>query len=174
MTLSMPPTPPTSDTLGAGGILGVILLAEILDLLDSTIIMWPAPRSRDLGGAVSTIQWIAAGYTWPSASAGDRRAARRPLGRRRMFIIGATGSPRCQSPVRWRGPGDADQLPGAAGCARRDAAAQGLGVMRAVFPVNELGKAFSTFGPVIGWPRSAGRFVRRRPDRLDAGAPAGG
>jgi EmrB/QacA subfamily drug resistance transporter len=162
MTSSVPETtttvPPADDDADAGHpwrwrILGVILLAEILDLLDSTIINVAGPSVRaDLGGAVSTIQWIAAGYTLAfgvllviGGRLGDR------WGRRRMFIIGATGftamSVACalaQSPemlISFR------VLQGALGAMLLP---QGLGVMRAVFPAHELGKAFSTFGPVIG------------------------
>jgi EmrB/QacA subfamily drug resistance transporter len=134
-------------------ILAVVLAAEILDLLDSTIINVAAPSIRaDLGGAVSTIQWIAAGYTLAfgvllviGGRLGDR------FGRRRMFLIGATGftamSVACalaQNPQMLIG---FRVLQGALGAMLLP---QGLGVLRSVFPPAELGKAFTSFGPVMG------------------------
>jgi EmrB/QacA subfamily drug resistance transporter len=134
-------------------ILAVVLMAEVLDLLDSTVVTVAAPSVRaDLGGAVSTVQWIAAGYTLAfgvllviGGRLGDR------FGRRRMFLIGAAGfttmSLACAlatSPsmlISFR------VLQGAFGAVL---VPQGLGVIRSVFPERETAKAFSAFGPVIG------------------------
>src|SRR2546429_9924037 len=74
-------------------VLGIVLAAEIMDLLDSTVVNIAAPTIRkDLGGTYAAIQWIAAGYTlaFPAmlitaARLGDI------LGRKRMFLVGAAG-----------------------------------------------------------------------------------
>src|SRR2546421_3441813 len=45
-------------------VLAIVLAAEIMDLLDSTVVNIAAPTIRkDLGGTYAAIQWIAAGYT---------------------------------------------------------------------------------------------------------------
>ena len=74
-------------------VLAVVLVAEIMDLLDSTVITIAAPTVRaDLGGGTSTMQWWAAGYTLAfgvlmivGGRLGDI------FGRRRVFIIGIAG-----------------------------------------------------------------------------------
>src|SRR3954451_8450376 len=74
-------------------ILAVVLMAEVLDLLDATVVNVAAPSIRaDLGGALSMMQWIAAGYTLAFAVLlviGGRLGDR--YGRRRMFLVGAVG-----------------------------------------------------------------------------------
>ena len=152
-------------------ILAVVLMAEVLDLLDSTIVNVAGPSIRtDLGGAISTIQWIAAGYTLAfgvllviGGRLGDR------WGRRRMFIIGAAGftamSVLCavaQSPEMLIG---VRVLQGAFGAVLLP---QGLGTMRSVFPPEQLGKAFSSFGPVIGLSAVCGPILAGALVDLDA------
>ena len=45
-------------------VLAIVLVAEIMDLLDSTVITIAAPTVRhELGGSTATMQWWAAGYT---------------------------------------------------------------------------------------------------------------
>src|SRR5690242_12636762 len=74
-------------------VLAVVLIAEVMDLLDSTVITIAAPTVRaDLGGGESTMQWWAAGYTLAfgvllivGARLGDI------FGRRRVFVVGITG-----------------------------------------------------------------------------------
>ena len=45
-------------------VLAIVLVAEVMDLLDSTVITIAAPTVRaELGGGTSTMQWWAAGYT---------------------------------------------------------------------------------------------------------------
>jgi EmrB/QacA subfamily drug resistance transporter len=134
-------------------ILAVVLAAEILDLLDATVVNVAAPSIRDdLGGAVSTIQWIAAGYTLAfgvllvvGGRLGDR------WGRRRMFLIGAVGftvaSVACAAATSTQMLISFRVLQGALGAVLIP---QGLGVIKAVFPPDQLGKAFGAFGPVVG------------------------
>ena len=69
----------------------VVLAANVMDLLDSTIINVAAPSvHHSLGGGATTIQWLSAGYTLAFAVlliAGARLGD--ILGRRRLFLIGS-------------------------------------------------------------------------------------
>ena len=134
-------------------VLAIVLAAEIMDLLDSTVVNIAAPTIRkDLGGTYSAIQWIAAGYTLAFAVmlvTGGRLGD--IVGRRRMFLIGAAGftisSVLCafaQSPEMLIG---SRVLQGALGAIMIP---QGFGVIKMIFPVSELAAAFGAFGPVMG------------------------
>ena len=72
---------------------GRVLTAEIMDLIDGTVVGIAAPSIRaDLGGDGATIQWIAAGYTLAFAVGlitGGRLGDL--YGRRRMFLLGLVG-----------------------------------------------------------------------------------
>src|SRR5436190_21305942 len=132
-------------------VLAVILAAEVMDLLDSTVVNIAAPTIRkDLGGTYAAIQWIAAGYTLAFAvmlvTAGRLGDI---LGRRRMFLVGAAGfalsSVLCafaQSPEMLIG---SRVLQGALGAVMIP---QGFGVIKMIFPASELAAAFGAFGPV--------------------------
>ena len=152
-------------------ILAVVLMAEVLDLLDATVVNVAGPSIRaELGGGVSTIQWIAAGYTLAfgvllviGGRLGDR------FGRRRMFLIGAVGftsasvaSALATSPEMLIG---FRILQGALGAVL---VPQGLGVIKSVFPAEQLGKAFSAFGPVIGLSAVCGPILAGALIDLDA------
>ncbi|MGW6917303.1 MFS transporter [Kitasatospora sp. NPDC054939] len=133
--------------------LGVILAAEVMDLLDATIVGVASPViQRELGGSESQIQWISAAYTLAfavllitGARLGDL------LGRKRLFITGAAGftaaSVLCATAT---GPGlliGARTLQGLFGALLIP---QGLGLIKAMFPPKEVGAAFGLFGPVLG------------------------
>ncbi len=75
------------------GVLAVVLAAQCMDLMDSTIVdvFGPSIR-RDLGGAASTLQWFSAAYTLAfavllvtGARLGDI------FGRRPLFLVGSAG-----------------------------------------------------------------------------------
>ncbi len=74
-------------------VLAVVLAADVMDLMDSTIVNVAGPSiRRDLGGGTSTLQWLSAAYTLAfavllvtGARLGDI------FGRRRLFLIGAAG-----------------------------------------------------------------------------------
>src|SRR5262249_45438136 len=74
-------------------VLAIVLVAEIMDLLDSTVITIAAPTIRsELGGGTATMQWWAAGYTLAfgvlmivGGRLGDM------FGRRRVFLVGIAG-----------------------------------------------------------------------------------
>jgi MFS family permease len=92
-------------------VFAVVLAANIMDLMDATIVNGAGPSIRAaLGAGPATLQWLPAGYTlafavflMTGARLGDM------LGRRRLFLIGSGGftlmsaagssSPRC-SPYR--------------------------------------------------------------------------
>jgi EmrB/QacA subfamily drug resistance transporter len=134
-------------------ILAVILAAECMDLLDSTIVNVAAPSiHRELHTSSTSLQWIVGGYAL-SIAVGLMVGGRLGdiFGRRRMFLLGAAGftiasvlcgiSPNTGSLIGFR------LLQGALGALMLP---QGLGVIREVFPPEEVTNAFAIFGPVIG------------------------
>jgi EmrB/QacA subfamily drug resistance transporter len=134
-------------------ILYVILVAECMDLLDSTIVNVAAPAIRaQLDASTSALQWIVGGY--PLAIAVGLIAGGRLgdlYGRRRMFVVGTAGftvaSMLCA--VAWS-PGSLIAFRLLQGLLGAVMLPQGLGLLRAVFPPSEMPKAFSVFGPVLG------------------------
>lgn len=134
-------------------ILAVVLLAEIMDLLDGTIVNVAAPTIRtDLGASSTALQWIVGGY--PLAIAVGLITGGRLgdlYGRRRMFIIGCAGftvaSALCALAPTTGALIAARLLQGVVGAAMLP---QGFGLIKDVFPPDEIGKAFGVFGPVIG------------------------
>ena len=137
----------------------VVLAANVMDLLDATIVNVAAPSiHRDLGGGASTIQWLSAGYTLAFAVlliAGARLGD--ILGRRRLFLVGSAGftlfSAACAAApsigvlIAFRA------LQGAFGALMIP---QGFGLMKQVFTDDaELDKALGLFGPATGVPMLA-------------------
>jgi EmrB/QacA subfamily drug resistance transporter len=143
-------------------ILFVILAAECMDLLDSTIVNVAAPSIRASFGTSSTaLQWIVGGY--PLAIAVGLIAGGRLgdlYGRRRLFLIGAAGftaasvlcglAPSTGTLIAFR------LLQGAFGALMLP---QGLGILRQVFAPEEVVKAFGLFGPVMGSAALLGPIV---------------
>ena len=130
-----------------------VLAAEIMDLIDGTVVGIAAPSIRaELGGGEAMIQWVAAGYTLAFAAGlitGGRLGDL--YGRRRMFLLGLIGfvaaSALCglaTSPGMLIGFRVAQGLLGAM------LIPQGFGILKATFPPDDLGKAFGAFGPTIG------------------------
>src|SRR4051812_6938203 len=134
-------------------ILALILAVEVMDLIDGTIVNVASPAIRgSLGASLSALQWIAGGYALTFAIGlvtGGRLGD--IFGRRRLFLVGVAGftlmSALCgaaQSPEMLiatrllQGLFAAIMIP------------QGFGILKQVFPDEELGKAFGLFGPVIG------------------------
>ncbi|MGY4771811.1 DHA2 family efflux MFS transporter permease subunit [Kribbella sp. CWNU-51] len=143
-------------------VLATVLIAEIMDLVDATIVNIAAPSIRaELGGSESAMQWMLAGYTLAFAIGlisfgrlGDL------VGRRRLFLIGAVGftvaSVICglsTSPELLIGSRVAQGLLGAV------MIPQGFAILKAVFPAEEIGKAFAMFGPVMGLSAVAGPII---------------
>jgi EmrB/QacA subfamily drug resistance transporter len=131
----------------------VILAGEVMDLLDALITSIAGPTIvRDLGGGETLIQWLAAGYTIAMASGlliGGRLGD--IYGRRRMFMLGMAGftlmSLACalaQAPemlIVFR------VLQGLVGAVMLP---QGLGMIKEMFPPDEIAGAFGAFGPIMG------------------------
>jgi EmrB/QacA subfamily drug resistance transporter len=133
----------------------VVLAANVMDILDATIVNVAAPSiHRRLGGGANTIQWLSAGYTLAfavlliaGAKLGDI------LGRRRVFLVGSAGftlfsaacaaAPNIGALIAFRA------LQGAFGALMIP---QGFGLMKQVFNDDELNKAFGLFGPATGVP----------------------
>jgi EmrB/QacA subfamily drug resistance transporter len=153
LTLERPAPEPTAPYRWRWLMLWLVLGAEVMDLLDATVVNVAAPSiHRALGGSDSMMQWIGAGYTLAFAVmliTGGRLGD--IFGRKRMFLIGAIGfgvaSVLCataQDPAMLiasrilQGGLGAMMIP------------QGFGILKAVFPPAEVGKAFGAFGPVMG------------------------
>jgi EmrB/QacA subfamily drug resistance transporter len=143
-------------------ILAVVLAAECMDLIDSTVVNVAAPQIAHQFHASSTsLQWIVGGY--PLAIAVGLITGGRLgdlVGRKKMFIIGAIGfvaastlcglAPDTGTLIVARlvqGAFSALMLP------------QGFGVLREVFPPAEQQGAFAIFGPVIGFSAVLGPII---------------
>ena len=139
-------------------VFAVVFAANIMDLLDSTIVNIAGPSIHaDLGGGTSTVQWLSAGYTLAFAVlliAGARLGD--ILGRRRLFLIGSAGftifsaacalAPNVDVLIGFRA------LQGAFGALMIP---QGFGLIREVFDDEEFDKATGFFGPAMGLPMIA-------------------
>src|SRR3984885_1646683 len=134
-------------------VLGIVLIADIMDLLDSTITTIAAPTiTAALHGGPSLIKWLGASYALAlgvllvtGGRLGDR------IGRRRIVLIGIAGftlaSLACG--LAWD-PASiivARLVQGAFGAVLIP---QGFGILGSVFPRDQITKAFSAFGPVMG------------------------
>lgn len=134
-------------------ILGVMLAAEIMDLLDATIVNVAGPDlERSLGASALGLQWVIGGYALTLGAGlilGGRLGDR--FGRRRMFLVGLLGftiaslfcavAPTIEVLIAVRlvqGLAGAMLLP------------QGLGLLRENFSGKELAQVFGVFGPVLG------------------------
>ncbi|MFC5062567.1 MFS transporter [Actinomycetospora atypica] len=143
-------------------LLGVVIAAEVMDLVDTTVMTVAAPSvQRDLGGGPALLQWLTASYTLAfgvllvvGGRLGDR------YGRRRLFLVGAVGFTAASAACALA-PGAT--LLVAARLAQGGFGAlmipQGLGVLTAVFDDEERPTAFGTFGPVMGLSAVAGPVV---------------
>jgi EmrB/QacA subfamily drug resistance transporter len=139
-----------------------ILAAEVMDLLDATVVGIAAPSiRRDLGGDGATIQWIAAGYTLAFAVGlitGGRLGDL--YGRRRMFLLGLGGfvlaSALCGFATSPEMLITSRVLQGMFGALLIP---QGFGIMKSMFAPADLQKAFGAFGPTMGLAAVAGPVV---------------
>ncbi|MFI6978843.1 MFS transporter [Embleya sp. NPDC050154] len=134
-------------------ILVVMIAAEIMDLLDASIVNVAGPALEESLGAGSVgLQWVIGGYALTLGAGlvlGGRLGDR--YGRRRMFLIGLAAftacsllcaiAPTIESLIVFR------LLQGTAGAMLLP---QGLGLLRENFSGPELTKVFAIFGPVLG------------------------
>ena len=138
------------------------LAATLMDLLDSTIANVAAPFIRhDLGGSYADVQWISAAYTLAMAVmllTGGRLGDM--FGRKRMLLIGAFGftvasvacaaAPSIEALIAFRA------LQGGLGALM---VPQVFGLIRDLFPPQEMGKAFGILGPACGLSAILGPVV---------------
>jgi EmrB/QacA subfamily drug resistance transporter len=134
-------------------VFAVVVAADVMDLMDSTIVNVAGPSIRAaLGGSASTLQWLSAGYTLAfavflvtGARLGDM------FGRRRLFLIGSAGftamsaacaaAPSSTVLIAFRA------LQGAFGALMIP---QGFGMLKESFEEDEMSKVFGAFGPMMG------------------------
>ena len=147
------PIDPTRLTPRLRAILAVVLIADILDLMDSTITNIAAPSiARDLGGGESLIKWLGAGYALAigvllgvGGCLGDR------YGKRRIFLIGITGftaaSALCGLSVDPTMIIVGRLIQGGFGALMIP---QGISIIMASFTRAQLPRAVSAFGPAMG------------------------
>jgi len=143
-------------------ILAVVILADVLDLMDSTITNIAAPTIvRDIGGGESLIKWLGASYALAmgvllvvGARLGDR------YGKRRIFLIGIAGFTLASlaaglsvDPVMLI---TARLLQGGFGALLIP---QGIGLLIGAFNREQMRSAFSVFGPVMGASAIVGPIV---------------
>jgi EmrB/QacA subfamily drug resistance transporter len=141
----------------------VVLAANVMDLLDATIVNIAGPSiRRDLGGGADTLQWLSASYTLAFAVlliAGARLGD--IFGRRRLFLIGSAGftlfsaacsvAPTIGVLIAFRA------LQGAIGALMIP---QGFGLVKQVFDDDaEFTKATGLFGPATGLAMLAAPIV---------------
>jgi EmrB/QacA subfamily drug resistance transporter len=139
-----------------------VLTATIMNLLDTTVVNVGAPSIRaSLGGSYASLQWIAASYTLALAVGlltGGRLGDM--YGRKRLLLVGVVGfvaaSLLCAAAWSPESLIVARVLQGLFGAIMIP---QGFGLIRDLFPAQEIAKAFGTFGPIIGFSTILGPIV---------------
>jgi EmrB/QacA subfamily drug resistance transporter len=143
-------------------ILFVILAAECMDLLDATIVNVATPSIRaDLHATSSALQWIVGGYAL-AFSVGLVTGGRLGdiFGRRRLFLMGAAGFTAASMACGLASsPGMLIAFRLVQGVFGALMIPQGFGVVKEVFSAEELPKAFSIWGPVMGLAAVFGPIV---------------
>jgi EmrB/QacA subfamily drug resistance transporter len=143
-------------------ILAIVLLADVLDLMDSTITNIAAPTIvRDIGGGESLIKWLGAGYALAMGVllvVGGRLGDR--YGKRRTFLIGIAGFTLASLACGL----SADPAMLIAGRLVQGGFGallipQGIGILIATFSREQQPRAFSAFGPVLGASAVLGPIV---------------
>jgi MFS family permease len=133
-------------------VLTVVLIAEAMDILDTTTVNVAGPSvRRSLGGGIGLVQWLSAAYTLAFAVlliTGGRLGDR--YGPRRMFLAGAAGftlaSLACGLSVS---PGMLIAARVVQGLFGAILLPQGIALLSAAFSERDLGRAFSAYAPVL-------------------------
>ncbi|MET8468892.1 MFS transporter [Streptomyces sp. NPDC006422] len=160
-------TPTTQAGTGAGpsgpvaalskaafwAILALVLLADALDMIDSTVTNIAAPTIvADIGGGEALVKWLGSSYALAmgvllviGGRLGDK------YGQRRLFLIGMTGFT-LASALAGLSPAPAPLivarvLQGAFGAVLIP---QGMAIMARNFSREQMSKAFGLFGPLLG------------------------
>jgi len=144
---------PSALTPRLRAILAIVLIADIVDLMDSTITNIAAPTIvHELGGGESLVKWLGASYALAMGVllvVGGRLGDR--FGKRRMFLVGIAGfglaSLLCGLAVDPAMLITARLLQGALGALLIP---QGMGLLIANFSRAQFPRAASAFGPVMG------------------------
>jgi EmrB/QacA subfamily drug resistance transporter len=143
-------------------VLVVVVLADIMDLIDSSVANLAGPSIRaDLGGGQVTVQWVLSAYTAAfalglvtSGRLGDL------LGRRRLFLLGMAGftlaSLACGLAPDVVFLIVARTLQGASGSVMIP---QGLTLVTIAFSPQNLRKALTPIGPIMGVATVAGPIL---------------
>src|ERR1700760_118086 len=143
-------------------VLAVVVIADVMDLIDSSIANLAGPSIRaDLGGGQVTVQWVLSAYTAAfalglvtSGRLGDL------LGRRRLFLLGMTGftlaSLACGLAPDVVFLIVARTLQGLFGSVMIP---QGMALVKVVFPPQKLRQALIPFGPIMGLDTVAGPIL---------------
>ncbi|MFI6316897.1 MFS transporter [Nonomuraea sp. NPDC050556] len=151
-TLTEPATPPRSSRL-MWAILGLVLLADALDVIDATVTNIAAPTiARELHGGEGLIKWLGTAYMLAMGVllvAGGRLGDK--FGQRRLFLIGMSGFT-LASAVAGFAPSPALLIAArvAQGAFGALLIPQGMAIMMKAFSRDMLAKAFGLFGPVLG------------------------
>jgi EmrB/QacA subfamily drug resistance transporter len=134
-------------------ILGLVLLADALDMIDATVTTIAAPTIvQDIGGGPGLIKWLGSAYALAMGVllvVGGRLGDK--FGQRRLFLIGMAGFT-AASAVCGLAPGPtvliiARAVQGAFGALLIP---QGMAIVTKTFPRDMLRTAFNLFGPLLG------------------------
>lgn len=159
---SQAPAPTELPMRTAWLVLIVVVTADLMDLIDSSVANLAGPSIRaDLGGGQVTVQWVLSAYTAAfalglvtSGRLGDL------LGRRRLFLLGMTGftlaSLACGLAPHVVFLIVARTLQGLCGSVMIP---QGLALVKVVFPPRHLRKALTPVGPLMGLTMVAGPIL---------------
>ena len=134
-------------------ILGLVLLADALDVIDATVTNIAAPTiARELDGGESLIKWLGPAYMLAMGVllvVGGRLGDK--FGQRRLFLIGMGGFT-LASAIAGFSPDPALLIVArvAQGAFGALLIPQGLAIMTKAFDRDMLAKAFGLFGPVLG------------------------
>jgi MFS family permease len=143
-------------------VLAVVLVAEAMDILDTTTVNVAGPSvRRSIGGGVDLVQWLSATYTLAFAVlliTGGRLGDR--YGPRRVFLAGAAGftaaSVACGLSVSPEMLVGARLAQGSFGAILLP---QGIGLLTAAFAERDISKAFGFYAPVLSLAAVAGPLV---------------
>src|SRR6201996_2802172 len=159
---SSAPTASTVPLRTAWLVLVVVIIADLMDLIDSSVANLAGPSIRaDLGGGQVTVQWVLSAYTAAFALGlvtpgrlGDL------LGRRRLFLLGMAGftlaSLACGLAPDVVFLIVARTLQGLFGSIMIP---QGMALVKVVSPPQKLRKALIPFGPIMGLATVAGPIL---------------
>jgi MFS family permease len=152
-------------------ILGLVLLADALDVIDATVTNIAAPTiAGELNGGVSLIKWLGPAYMLAMGVllvVGGRLGDK--FGQRRLFLIGMGGFT-LASAVAGFSPDPALLIAArvAQGAFGALLIPQGMAIMTKAFDREMLAKAFGLFGPVLGLSSVGGPVLASWPDPSSA------